>query len=317
MKITLHVSIRSPDEGLREFELEFSKAEILIGRDGECDIQIPLHDVSRKHSKIIWDDQGWVLEDLGSASGTKLNGEPVSSKVKLGDCDLISISQANIIFNLYESSEGEDFEEKTSVLAQKMVQDIFSEKSDDNLPYFRVMNGREEGARVSIKPDSKEFLIGRDALADLCLVNAGISRKHARILRDWNGFCVENLNSKNGIVVNGLPVSGQTLLKDGDEIYLGVTHIVFHDPNVYGIGKLEALETFDLSQTKVLDEIEQEIRNSEITAPLRVPQYNIHPTKIVITPEIKSRVGLFETILFVFALMISGGLFYGFNQILN
>ena len=49
----------------------------VIGRREDCDLRIPLGDVSRKHCRIIKDASGIRVEDLGSSNGTfiKVNGE--------------------------------------------------------------------------------------------------------------------------------------------------------------------------------------------------------------------------------------------------
>jgi pSer/pThr/pTyr-binding forkhead associated (FHA) protein len=43
--------------------------------------------VSSDHARLTWNGKGWVLEDLGSTNGTRVNGQPVkrASAVKPGD----------------------------------------------------------------------------------------------------------------------------------------------------------------------------------------------------------------------------------------
>ena len=49
----------------------------VIGRREDCDLRIPLSDVSRKHCRIIRDGETLRLEDLGSSNGTYHNGQRV------------------------------------------------------------------------------------------------------------------------------------------------------------------------------------------------------------------------------------------------
>ncbi len=54
----------------------------LIGRDGECDIQVIDQGVSRKHACVLELDDGTVLlRDLESDNGTWVRGEPVLETV--------------------------------------------------------------------------------------------------------------------------------------------------------------------------------------------------------------------------------------------
>src|SRR6188508_1883975 len=58
----------------------------VIGRREDCDLRIPLGDVSRKHCRIIKDASGIRVEDLGSSNGTYRNGERIQqSEVSAGD----------------------------------------------------------------------------------------------------------------------------------------------------------------------------------------------------------------------------------------
>jgi pSer/pThr/pTyr-binding forkhead associated (FHA) protein len=59
----------------RRFQL--SRDMTVIGRREDCDLRIPLGDVSRKHCRLVKDDAGVRIEDLGSSNGTYRNGERV------------------------------------------------------------------------------------------------------------------------------------------------------------------------------------------------------------------------------------------------
>jgi predicted component of type VI protein secretion system len=63
------------------------ESRVLIGRDGECDIQVIDQTVSRKHACVLEQNDGSVLvRDLGSDNGTWLRKQPVSEALlQLGD----------------------------------------------------------------------------------------------------------------------------------------------------------------------------------------------------------------------------------------
>jgi hypothetical protein len=58
-----------------------------IGRSNENDIVLSDTFVSAEHAKLYWNGRGWVVEDLGSTNGTRVNGKPVrrAMPVKIGD----------------------------------------------------------------------------------------------------------------------------------------------------------------------------------------------------------------------------------------
>lgn len=68
----------------RSFSL--SRDVTVLGRREDCDLRIPLSDVSRKHCRFIKDGDQLRIEDLGSSNGTYHNGQRIQeSVVKPGD----------------------------------------------------------------------------------------------------------------------------------------------------------------------------------------------------------------------------------------
>ena len=71
-----------------------------------------------------------------------------------------------------------------------------------------------------------EVVIGRSPECQVVLKDFGISRQHARIVVDEDGARIQDLKSKNGTQVNGVPVV-EAPLKDGDRILLGKFQLTF------------------------------------------------------------------------------------------
>jgi hypothetical protein len=70
-------------------------------------------------------------------------------------------------------------------------------------------------------------VIGRDAACDIVLDDANISRRHAQLAQDVIGtWKLTDLNSTNGTRLNGSAIIN-ALLRDGDEITVGVTVLEF------------------------------------------------------------------------------------------
>jgi len=64
-----------PDGQRRSFSV--TRDMTVIGRREDCDLRIPLSDVSRKHCRVILEGEAIKVEDLGSSNGTYRNGERV------------------------------------------------------------------------------------------------------------------------------------------------------------------------------------------------------------------------------------------------
>jgi len=94
-----------------------------IGRVEENDIVLVEPGVSRNHATIR-DDMGiFLLEDLGSANGTRLNGENVKEPEVLRDGDYITLGQSTLQFSLLDSSRGE-------VTAQTALSEVEAQAAD-------------------------------------------------------------------------------------------------------------------------------------------------------------------------------------------
>jgi pSer/pThr/pTyr-binding forkhead associated (FHA) protein len=84
--------------------------------------------------------------------------------------------------------------------------------------FVRVMKGFYEGLELPL--DRDWIVIGRGRTADLVLAEATISRAHAAIGWDSEGFFMQDLGSTNGTKLNGQR-SARARLKDGDDLQLG------------------------------------------------------------------------------------------------
>lgn len=69
-----------------------------------------------------------------------------------------------------------------------------------------------------VKP---EIVIGRDEGVELHIASPAVSRRHARLMREGEGYMLEDLGSSNGTFVNGEKLSGRYPLKSGDRVRLG------------------------------------------------------------------------------------------------
>jgi DNA-binding winged helix-turn-helix (wHTH) protein len=70
-----------------------------IGRDPESAVWIDSAIVSRRHARLVVDELGLTLEDLGSHNGTFVNGERLEGARRLGHGDEIRIGSAHLILH--------------------------------------------------------------------------------------------------------------------------------------------------------------------------------------------------------------------------
>lgn len=108
-------------------EFVFEQASVVIGRSTDCDVVLYDPGVSRRHARIFSEGDDFLVEDLGSANGTKVNGQLVK-KQKLGDNDAITLGPVVFQFLglMLEESDGEATEaavadQSTRIVAQSSV----------------------------------------------------------------------------------------------------------------------------------------------------------------------------------------------------
>jgi pSer/pThr/pTyr-binding forkhead associated (FHA) protein len=67
-----------------------------IGRSAECDISIPVEEISRRHALVKPNASGLQVEDLGSSNGTYINNKRVQTG-QLGPGDELRLDQVRLI----------------------------------------------------------------------------------------------------------------------------------------------------------------------------------------------------------------------------
>lgn len=101
-----------------------------------------------------------------------------------------------------------------------------AKKSDDErIAHLIVLSGANVGQVFNLK--KTPLIIGRDDSSDIQMLDAGISRSHARIVRSKDGsYLLEDAGSRNGTFSNNNRVEGTYQLRDGDKIQLGAMTVL-------------------------------------------------------------------------------------------
>ncbi|MGD0197659.1 MAG: DUF3662 and FHA domain-containing protein [Solirubrobacteraceae bacterium] len=74
---------------------------MVIGRSPEADLVLSSSEVSRRHAEIVPEDRAWLLVDLGSTNGIRLNARPVGVPTQLTDGDVIEVGPYELTFEAY------------------------------------------------------------------------------------------------------------------------------------------------------------------------------------------------------------------------
>ena len=87
--------------GFEGMTYDLEEDEIIIGRNPTTQITLLDEGISREHALVLFDEDapGYVIEDLASTNGTKLNGKRIRS-APLAEGDEIQIGQTLFRFML-------------------------------------------------------------------------------------------------------------------------------------------------------------------------------------------------------------------------
>ncbi len=83
---------------------------------------------------------------------------------------------------------------------------------------------RWDGGRRDV--DKRRVLIGRSKECDVQLSDSNVSRRHAEVRQEGASYWIVDLDSTNGIEVNGRRLK-RAKLEDGDRLVIGETEVVF------------------------------------------------------------------------------------------
>ena len=97
---------------------------------------------------------------------------------------------------------------------------------------LEILSGPFQGQKHTFR---SQVTIGRRSDNTVRLIDAKVSRNHAKILATDEGFLIEDMQSSNGTLVNGENIESR-LLTAGDTITIGFTELRFSERE---IGKSE------------------------------------------------------------------------------
>jgi pSer/pThr/pTyr-binding forkhead associated (FHA) protein len=187
-----------------EREYPLGKGSITIGREAFNDIVIYDPEASRRHAQISYQEERYVIEDLGSTNGTYVNGRRLNSATPLHNGDVIEIGETvRMIFTSTAEKLGETVirpeagADQDKTVADPSLGDEWkpelatSERFDPDLPGIEdSFKGEQPGSLVAddaavgsqeslpsptteTKSSNKRYLIGCGCLLILAVVACG------------------------------------------------------------------------------------------------------------------------------------------------
>lgn len=234
--------------GTARFHYRFEQAEVLVGRGEAVDVRLPHPSVSMVHLCLRERRGRLLVMDSGSTNGTTLDGAPLSPEEPAPappGCRL-SVGIFQLVIN--EAEQGETTAPAdTAGFARRMVLEVLG---DGDHPVLLVQNSPERGARLELPPDGEPRVVGRDAACDLRLSDADASRRHMEARNRDDLVQVRDLESKNGVGVDGAAISGWHDLDHGAKIKIGKTELLLVDPAAVYLEELNEASAEEAAQVE-------------------------------------------------------------------
>ncbi|HET6146235.1 MAG TPA: FHA domain-containing protein [Polyangia bacterium] len=229
----------------RAVAVDESLREIRLGRRAGLEVELPFAALAPVHARLVHRAPGqWWVEDLGSATGSWLDGVALSPGLARAVVpgSVIRLAHLSVVFDGVGAASHAG--EGTATLARRLVSDLFGARADGEVP--RLIAAASWPAHLPPPPalrlavPERPYLVGRGEDCDLVLPSDEVSREHAVLVRGWTGLHIRDLGSKNGVRVGGRLISAEQRLRDGDRVELGSLELRVDDPEDRYLAALQA-----------------------------------------------------------------------------
>jgi ABC-type multidrug transport system ATPase subunit len=210
----------------QEFLLNHDVVE--IGRAPDNHLILSQESVSRRHARITWDDNRYLITDLGSTDGTRVNNSklPPGKPWLLANSDVIQIGTCKLRFSTEAIATSSPQLEKTVVAQESFSLPVTSVLAEHSKPVLRVSTA--QGSQ-DFRLEKDLLVLGRDPNSDIVINLPEISARHAQLKQCDGSYEIIDLNSRNGLIYQGRRIA-QQLLADGDVLHIGTAvTLSYHD----------------------------------------------------------------------------------------
>lgn len=205
---------------------------VRIGRDLAGEVVIDNANVSRLHALVVHDGSSWVLRDQGSFQGTFRDGQAVT-ELSLGPSQTVTLGAPQVGARVEILVGAETAPTRPREVATDGVDTVVPNRDprpggalrDDVFDSATVVGGQslrvECGGKTYQFSPGKRVTVGRDASADVVSTNPTVSRNHALISHDGQGWLIEDSGSAAGTFIEGRKIqtarlTGSTAVWLGD-----------------------------------------------------------------------------------------------------
>lgn len=123
---------------------EFINGTTVLGRDPDCSFPLQDYKVSRQHAAIKAQDDGtFVLRDLGSTNGTRVNGAAVTNQVVLPDGAKIFVGETVLRFSLADEVDVDFHSEVATLVGEDPLTGLPSKRRFDQAFHFAIQAAAE------------------------------------------------------------------------------------------------------------------------------------------------------------------------------
>lgn len=201
-------------------------SEMVIGRDSDCDLTINDDSLSRRHAQITIENGQLRVRDLGSANGSFVNGVKIVDEILQPGDEIQFGVRAFIVVAPVDVANAGSREDVTKVQdsdgnATASELDVETEVLAGSYPsaVLTELTGLL-GADYCCTLDRRSMCLGRSPNSDIVIADASVSRVHAQLSVVGNRWQIEDMQSSNGILINGESAESMKL-HNGDLIRIG------------------------------------------------------------------------------------------------
>jgi len=225
-----------------ELSLTLDAPRIILGRAEGCEVRLPDTSVSPRHASIRQRGATYLLLDEGSENGTFLGKTRIALRtaMPLKTGDRIRIGRVWLLLRIEPAVAKAAPAAAAKELALELVARGLAAQGEDPAPRVVVVEGPDSGRALRIEEAARPYILGRAKDTDLVLDDPDVSRRHLAITRRGDQFSVQDLGSRSGASLDGVPVPQfDTIWRPGQVLAISGDRLLFEHPAAEALAEIE------------------------------------------------------------------------------